>query len=191
MLSDHLLRQHESSRPVVDLTRALGGYSNEPRYRLRDPSQRRARHRVVPILATITVLAGCAVAAVTASSHWARHQFVLSFTHEPSNFADLYFSTPIDLPGTFTPAVPLAVPVGITNVSDQPHLYTVLVSARGAQGLTTPEGSFTMPLQPHAAGVRVLSVALPADTRVLQVSLVGHPRTILRLHLRPARHNVR
>jgi hypothetical protein len=190
---DHLVGSTSpAGPPVIDLSVGQGGSAGGPTYRLIDPSPAPAgaRRRIAVALASAGVIIGFAAGIVTASSPWIRRQFVLSFTHEPSNFADLYFSTPTDLPSTFTPGVPFTIPIGVTNVSDATHDYTLLLSARRAGEPTENEGSVEMTVQPHQAASREVSLLLPADTTRLDVALADHPRTVLQLHLKRVSPNV-
>jgi hypothetical protein len=124
-----------------------------------------------------------------AGSPWLRHQLALSFTHRPDIFAELYFASPTSLPSTFETRRPFAIDVGLTNVSSASHSYTVVTSAIRSHHSARQEGSSQMTLKAHASATLALSVLLPQDTTALQVSLIGHPNTMLRLHLTGARRH--
>jgi hypothetical protein len=145
------------------------------------PPRRPRRWLILAVTAVIVVGSGVGLSA--ASSAWLRHQLALSFTHQPSNYAELYFPTPTSLPTTFSPGRQFRIDVGMTNVSNTTTSYTVLESVSRSLHPSTSVGRRRLTLRPHASQSFTLSTLLPPDTTALSVSLLGHPRTRLQLHL--------
>jgi hypothetical protein len=133
-------------------------------------------------LLAVVMLGGLALGAAT--SWTVRHQFLLSFSRQPDNFAELYFPAPGQLPTSFVPGRPLTVTFGVTNDSPEGHAFGYVVTAGGRGGRSTKERSGHLPVRAGGAVTTQLRLALPADTTSLTISLTGQP-VLIRLLLHP------